>query len=427
MADIFRWVLTPTGLAKKAIAEAGGARVAPTQFAVGDGGGAYHEPEDLVTGLINELWRGPINRIYVHQIYADLVVIEAIIPPDQPALGVDIREAAIYDADGDRIMVGKYPLTEKPAADSGGAKEIIIRGGLWISNGGDVVLEIAPSLAMATQEYVDEHAALTNPHSSTSAATADRLMLRDANGRAKVAAPAAGDDIARKDTVDAHAALTNPHTSTWFAAANRLMLRDDNGRSKVAAPAAADDIARKDTVDAHANAIAPHIGHIGHALATAVNDFLVASAPGAFVKKTLAEVKAILGLGDAAYKTTAQLLAAVYPIGSLYYNASDGTNPNGLLGFGTWAAFGAGRIPLAAGAGYAAGATGGEATHTLTVPEMPSHSHSMDWMTGENPAHGDPPAKWYGHQQVQTGATGGGLPHNNMPPYIVVYIWKRTE
>lgn len=61
------------------------------------------------------------------------------------------------------------------------------------------------------------------------------------------------------------------------------------------------------TLEASAAHIAspnPHVGHVNHALATATYDMLVASGPGAFVKKTLAEIKAILGLGDAAYKST---------------------------------------------------------------------------------------------------------------------------
>ena len=58
------------------------------------------------------------------------------------------------------------------------------------------------------QAKVNTHAALTTAHSATSAATANRIMMRDANGRAKVAAPSASDDIARKDTVDNHAAQT---------------------------------------------------------------------------------------------------------------------------------------------------------------------------------------------------------------------------
>lgn len=59
------------------------------------------------------------------------------------------------------------------------------------------------------------HMDSTSPHGATSAATANRIMLRDGNGRAKVAAPAANDDIARKDTVDIHANNTNnPHSVT---------------------------------------------------------------------------------------------------------------------------------------------------------------------------------------------------------------------
>ena len=118
----------------------------------------------------------------------------------------------------------------------------------------------------------EDHAALTNPHSATAAATANRVVLRDGSGRAKVAAPAADDDIARKIEVDNaatagsnHANLTNPHSATATASANRLVLRDPNGRAKVAAPAADDDIARKYEVDAaatagsnHANLTNPH-------------------------------------------------------------------------------------------------------------------------------------------------------------------------
>jgi len=57
-------------------------------------------------------------------------------------------------------------------------------------------------------------------------------------------------------------------------------------------------------IQTHIGSAAPHAGHVSHSLATAVNDFLVASAAGTFVKKTLAEVKTILSLGDAAYKNT---------------------------------------------------------------------------------------------------------------------------
>lgn len=63
----------------------------------------------------------------------------------------------------------------------------------------------------ARMSDLDDHAALTNPHSATAAPTADRLILRDAAGRAKVVAPAAADDIARKAETDAVQANLNAH------------------------------------------------------------------------------------------------------------------------------------------------------------------------------------------------------------------------
>ncbi len=83
----------------------------------------------------------------------------------------------------------------------------------------------APHSGHATTSALSTHTSATSAHSATSAATANRIMLRDAAGRAKVAAPAAADDIARKDTVDAHAGRKdNPHvvTAVQIGAANLL-------------------------------------------------------------------------------------------------------------------------------------------------------------------------------------------------------------
>lgn len=158
MVAEYRWIYTAVGQAKRAAAEAGGPWPQIVQFAVGDGGGVYHEPEDLLGGLINETWRGDVNRRYVHPLQDNLVVIEAMIPAASG--GWIIREAALIDEDEDIVAVGKYPATTKPAPGSGGEKDIWVRGGVRISNGGDLVVQIGTSLVMATQEYVDDHAAI---------------------------------------------------------------------------------------------------------------------------------------------------------------------------------------------------------------------------------------------------------------------------
>lgn len=118
----------------------------------------------------------------------------------------------------------------------------------------------------------------------------------------------------------------------------------------------------------------------------------------------------------------------VYPVGSVYVSVNS-TSPATLFG-GTWVQI-KDKFLLSAGDTYKAGATGGEATHVLTVDEMPRHNHSIDNLnaSGSTTPYMTVQAqekKGYGGN-VQTFFTGGGQAHNNMPPYIVVYIWQRTE
>ena len=129
-------------------------------------------------------------------------------------------------------------------------------------------------------------------------------------------------------------------------------------------------------------------------------------------------------------------LDMIYPVGSIYMSVNS-TNPSTLFG-GTWEQI-KDRFLLSAGDNYANGATGGEATHTLTVSEMPSHKHAFavnqPEMEGDIVYNGpayvnniavNNPAYSNGNYLPNVGLTGGGQPHNNMPPYLAVYMWKRT-
>jgi hypothetical protein len=128
----------------------------------------------------------------------------------------------------------------------------------------------------------------------------------------------------------------------------------------------------------------------------------------------------------------AGVLALVYPVGSIYVNASDATNPATLLGFGTWDAFGAGRVMVGFNDSDSdfdtAEETGGEKTHTLTTAEMPSHSHAGIQTAVQSGGDQGGPGSWYAdrNQSGSTQSTGSGSAHNNLQPYIVVYMWKTT-
>lgn len=124
---------------------------------------------------------------------------------------------------------------------------------------------------------------------------------------------------------------------------------------------------------------------------------------------------------------------AAYPVGAIYLSAV-ATSPASLFG-GTWERL-KDRFLLGAGDSYNAGSTGGEATHKLTVSEIPSHNHVEmygDKPWGDDSASGSSAstntATWNAIETKKTnmtGSSGGGNAHNNMPPYLVVYMWKRT-
>jgi hypothetical protein len=125
------------------------------------------------------------------------------------------------------------------------------------------------------------------------------------------------------------------------------------------------------------------------------------------------------------------LLNKEHPIGS-YYMSEDSTDPSILFG-GTWEQI-KDTFLLAAGDIYAAGETGGEAEVELAASQLPAHTHHVYNVNEQgNMTVGDgygcefttyAPFKTYGAYLNMT-ATGSNEPHNNMPPYTTVYMWKR--
>lgn len=126
------------------------------------------------------------------------------------------------------------------------------------------------------------------------------------------------------------------------------------------------------------------------------------------------------------------LFNMIYPVGSIYISYTN-SNPSTLFG-GTWEQL-KDRFLLSAGDTYKANATGGEATHKLTVNEMPNHAHGLKASNNtsvQNYYTSGNGFSWpfiYDPDGTSTNlmlSTGGNVAHNNMPPYIVVYVWRRT-
>jgi hypothetical protein len=137
------------------------------------------------------------------------------------------------------------------------------------------------------------------------------------------------------------------------------------------------------------------------------------------------------------------LFGKIYPVGSIYISAVS-TNPATLFGIGTWTAI-AGKFLIGADGTYAAGSTGGAATHTLATANLPSHTHSLTSFTtlatvgasgggasdngGESLAQGAASGRFSHHTNVSAASvsnTGSGTAVDHLPPYLSVYMWQRT-
>ena len=149
-------------------------------------------------------------------------------------------------------------------------------------------------------------------------------------------------------------------------------------------------------------------------------------------------------------KTLAEIMLTIYPVGSVYISMNS-TSPASLFG-GTWEILNDVFL-LAAGSYANAGTFGGEAAHALTVNEMPVHHHSL----GHTGNHSSFSVTWgnihatveipsaiavthtpgealagnslvvFQSEDSATATSGGGAAHNNMPPYLAVYMWKRVS
>lgn len=125
--------------------------------------------------------------------------------------------------------------------------------------------------------------------------------------------------------------------------------------------------------------------------------------------------------------TFSQIANFIYPIGT-YYWSQNSANPSTIFGFGTWTQI-TDKFIYAAGT-LAVDTTGGEEAHTLTTEEIPSHRHTTG-DSGHAAYGGDSGDIQSGSgwktalSNINTGYTGGGQAHNNMPPYLVAYCFRR--
>jgi hypothetical protein len=223
MATYFT-LLTKTGQALLATANATGTPVQLTHMAVGDGNGAAIAPQESQTTLIHEVWRGALNALSEDPNNAGWLLAEVVIP--ESVGGFTIREVGLFDKNGLLVAVGSLPASYKPQFAEGSAKTFYIRMRMEIGNASSVTLLIDPSVVLATRSWVnieigkvrtdlEDHVAdRANPHQTTA-------VQVGAEPSGAVAAHNA-DDEAHPDIRAAIAGIVIPEASETVAGISEL-------------------------------------------------------------------------------------------------------------------------------------------------------------------------------------------------------------
>lgn len=142
-------IFTRVGQAKIANAIALGRALQIKHMAVGDGGGNSYEPDDNQTELRREVYRAQVSSVAISDASINKIRVSMLMTADVG--GFTIREAGLYDADGDLITVTKTPVDPKPALETGAGKDMQYNIDIIVSNTAAVELKVDPAVIIATK------------------------------------------------------------------------------------------------------------------------------------------------------------------------------------------------------------------------------------------------------------------------------------
>lgn len=158
--------LTAIGAAEQAHAIATGGTLTFTHLAIGDGNGAQVMPDPAQQGLVHEVYRTVVNRVFEDTSNPGRVVVEAVIPV--AIGGWTIREVGIYGNGGKFMVVGNFPATYKPLPAEGALRDQLVRVVIQLSDDAVVQLTVDGSVVIVTHESlaqaIADHKAADDPH-----------------------------------------------------------------------------------------------------------------------------------------------------------------------------------------------------------------------------------------------------------------------
>ena len=152
MAKKYTAYFTEAGLEKLAAAAISGEKVGFSEMAVGDGNGILPMADKTRSTLINELFRSQLNSLKVQDAEKNVISAEMIIPPE--AGGFTIREAALFDDEGECLAMASVPETYKPLLAEGSGRFTVVRIWLAVSSTEDIELVVDSGIVLATTEDI---------------------------------------------------------------------------------------------------------------------------------------------------------------------------------------------------------------------------------------------------------------------------------
>lgn len=147
-------VVTDIGNNLMTAALAHGEKLSITEIAVGDGGGAYYQPDPAMMALKNELWRGAINSYEISSSSDNILIVKGIIPGEVG--GFTIREMAVYAEGGEMIAIANTPGTPKVTIIDGIINEMSLAMEIALVNGSAINLLVDPHIVSATKADIEK-------------------------------------------------------------------------------------------------------------------------------------------------------------------------------------------------------------------------------------------------------------------------------
>jgi hypothetical protein len=425
---MFEATVTTLGLAKIATAISTNTPISIATIKIGDGNGNPTDPSPADTDLVRVVYSATPNRVDIDPQDESRIIAEVIVPMTEG--GWTIREIGLYDGDDDLIAISRFPEIYKPLPAEGATTDIACRMFFVVASTAAITLEIDTNVIVATRSWVNNQLSLLIPGGTT-----DQILTKVSNAdgdyewrnpedvNVTVEVILEEQTLASGQTICDLATCTTDNLAVYVEG---IRLHPDDWAATTVTR-----VTLATSYSAGSKILFVQNDPAGAAeyLKSANNLSDVNSTAQARTNLELLTNQTYL---DALWQLMQQ---RSYPVGEIMTTRRTG-NPSTWMGFGTWERYGQGRVQVgfdeADGSFNALDKIGGAKSHTLSINEMPSHAHLI--MTGGRVGDGvgqtfgelidgisNPPAVF-----KPTLPVGDNLAHNNMQPYITVFMWRRT-